>query len=185
MAWSLATLICRNHPWWHAQDHHHYRVSHSLPFVKTLSHYHCMVTHGPHLVNANNKSTCATTLAGHVQQRVPHDNKEIIPRVVQHMYNIGYTCEKIVSFLTHRQRLNNKLTATINILKYQLSYEDSHQHDKSWLNMIHKCPLSFPLPLKKRASEQAFHHCRSREDSLSERGCGTKRQGMQKLHHAP
>lgn len=122
---------------------------------------------------------------GHVQQRVPHDNKEIIPRVVQQMYNIGYTCKKIVSFLTHRQRLDNKLTATINILKYQLSYEDSHQHDKSWLNMIHKCPLNLPRPLKKRASEPAFHQCRSWEDSLSERGCGTKRQGMQKLHHAP
>lgn len=51
--------ICRNHP---SQAHHHQKVSHSLPLVKTLSQYHCI--HGPHPVQDNNMSAPGKRMAG-------------------------------------------------------------------------------------------------------------------------
>ncbi|XP_040606280.1 sperm motility kinase Z-like [Mesocricetus auratus] len=91
---------------------------------------------------------------GHIQEHVPPATKEILPRVVETMCTIGYTCEEIVSSLKHRQPSN--VTATINILRYQLSCGDSHGQGKSWLNMIHARPLSLSLPLERRASEPTF-----------------------------
>ena len=75
------------------------------------------------------------------------------------MCTIGYTCEEIVSSLTHR-RLKDEVMATFNILKYQLSYEDSHQQvEKLWANSSPSGTL-IPLPhLKRRASEPTFSTC--------------------------
>nr|XP_042125900.1 uncharacterized protein LOC121826159 [Peromyscus maniculatus bairdii] len=72
------------------------------------------------------------------------------------MCTIGYTCEEIVSSLTHR-REDNHVMATCNILKYQLSGGDSHQQDQMpWLTGSPAGPVHLPLPLTRRASEPAF-----------------------------
>ncbi|XP_040597015.1 putative sperm motility kinase W [Mesocricetus auratus] len=88
---------------------------------------------------------------GHIEEHVPPAHKEILPRVVETMCTMGYTCEEIVSSLKHRQP--NNVTATINILKHKLSCGDSHVQDESWVKMVSSGLLSLPLPLKKRASE--------------------------------
>ncbi|XP_028719381.2 putative sperm motility kinase W [Peromyscus leucopus] len=93
---------------------------------------------------------------GTIQQHVPPATKEILPRVVETMCTIGYTCEEIVSSLTHR-RIDNHVTATCNILRYQLSGGDSHQKDQMpWLSNSPAVPVRLPLPLTRRASEPAF-----------------------------
>ncbi|XP_028622516.1 putative sperm motility kinase W [Grammomys surdaster] len=96
---------------------------------------------------------------GHIQEHGLLATKEILPRVVNTMCTIGYTCEEIVSSLTHR-RLKDEVMATFNILKYQLSCGDSHQQvEKPWAN---RSPVGalIPLPyLKRRASEPVFSTC--------------------------
>ena len=87
---------------------------------------------------------------GPIQEHVPPATKELLPRVVETMCTIGYTCEEIVSSLKHRQP--NNLTATMNIIKYKLSCGDSHMQNKTWLNVTHAAPLSLPVALKRRAS---------------------------------
>ncbi|XP_076416998.1 putative sperm motility kinase W [Peromyscus maniculatus bairdii] len=93
---------------------------------------------------------------GPIQEHVLPATKEILARVVETMCTIGYTCEEIVSSLTHR-REDNHVTATCNILKYQLSGGDSHQQDQMpWLSSSPPGPVRLPLPLTRRASEPAF-----------------------------
>ncbi|XP_076413735.1 sperm motility kinase Z-like [Peromyscus maniculatus bairdii] len=92
---------------------------------------------------------------GPIQQYVPPATKEILPKVVEAMCTIGYTCEEIVSSLTHR-REDNHVMATCNILKHHLSCGDSHLPDQMpWLTRSPAGPVRLPLPLK-RASEPAF-----------------------------
>ncbi|XP_051062787.1 putative sperm motility kinase W [Phodopus roborovskii] len=90
---------------------------------------------------------------GHIPEHVPPDTKEILPRVVETMCSMGYTCKEIVSSLKHRQA--NNVTATINILKFKLSCGHSHLQDKSRINMVSSGLLSLPRPLR-RASEPAL-----------------------------
>ncbi|XP_052610465.1 putative sperm motility kinase W [Peromyscus californicus insignis] len=93
---------------------------------------------------------------GPIQENVLPATKEILPRVVEIMCTIGYTCEEIVSSLTHR-REDNHVMATCNILKYQLSCGDSHLQDQMpWLTSSPAGPVCLPLPLTRRASEPAF-----------------------------
>nr|XP_042123825.1 putative sperm motility kinase W [Peromyscus maniculatus bairdii]XP_042123826.1 putative sperm motility kinase W [Peromyscus maniculatus bairdii]XP_042123827.1 putative sperm motility kinase W [Peromyscus maniculatus bairdii]XP_042123828.1 putative sperm motility kinase W [Peromyscus maniculatus bairdii]XP_042123829.1 putative sperm motility kinase W [Peromyscus maniculatus bairdii]XP_042123830.1 putative sperm motility kinase W [Peromyscus maniculatus bairdii] len=93
---------------------------------------------------------------GPIQQHVLPATKEILPRVVETMCTIGYTCEEIVSSLTHR-REDNHVTATCNILKHLLSCGDSHQQDQMhWLTSNSAGPVHLPLPMTRRASEPAF-----------------------------
>lgn len=91
--------------------------------TKTLSHYHCTITHGPDLVQGTRVPVGTGyrvpvgQLLGrpwtcHIQERVPYATKETIPSVIQSIHTIGNNCEEIVSFITQR-----KLTETINILK--------------------------------------------------------------------
>ncbi|XP_076417251.1 uncharacterized protein LOC121826241 [Peromyscus maniculatus bairdii] len=92
---------------------------------------------------------------GPIQEHVLPATKEILPKVVETMCTIGYTCEEIVSSLTHRQE-DNHVTATCNIIKYQLSGGGSHQQEQMpWLTNSPAVPVRLPLPLK-RASEPAF-----------------------------
>lgn len=91
---------------------------------------------------------------GPMQEHVPPATRELLPRVVETMCAIGYTCEEIVSSLKHREP--NNLTATMNIIKYNLSCGDSHMQNKTWLNVTHAAPLSLPAALKRRASEPAL-----------------------------
>ncbi|XP_076417468.1 MAP/microtubule affinity-regulating kinase 4-like [Peromyscus maniculatus bairdii] len=96
-----------------------------------------------------------TAWLGPIQEHVLPATKEILPKVVETICTIGYTCEEIVSSLTHRQE-DNHVTATCNILKYQLSGGDSHQQGQMpWLTNSPAVPVHLPLPLK-RASEPAF-----------------------------
>ncbi|XP_036031991.1 LOW QUALITY PROTEIN: serine/threonine-protein kinase MARK2-like [Onychomys torridus] len=112
------------------------------------------------------------TWLGPIQEHVFPATKEILPRVVETMCTIGYTCEEIVSSLTHRQQ-NNNVMATCNILKYKLSCGDSTQ--KPWLTSSSAGPVRLPLPLK-RASNPAFttsSHARKghfKEEDVEERG---------------
>nr|AAI09355.1 RIKEN cDNA 4932415M13 gene [Mus musculus]AAI16729.1 RIKEN cDNA 4932415M13 gene [Mus musculus] len=96
---------------------------------------------------------------GHIQDHGLVATKEILPRIINTMCTIGYTCEEIVSSLTYR-RLKDEVMATFNILKYQLSYGDSHQQvEKPWANNSLSGVL-IPLPhLKRRASEPTFSTC--------------------------
>ncbi|XP_052600828.1 putative sperm motility kinase W [Peromyscus californicus insignis] len=92
---------------------------------------------------------------GNIKEHAAPTAKEILPRVVETMCTMGYTCEDIVSSLKHRQP--NNLTATFNILKYKLSCGDSHQQNKKpWLNDSPIGAVRPLLPLKRRASEPAF-----------------------------
>ncbi|XP_036023049.1 sperm motility kinase-like [Onychomys torridus] len=92
---------------------------------------------------------------GNIKEHAAPATKEILPRVVDTMYNMGYTFEEIVLSLKHRQP--NNLMATFNILKYKLSCGDSHQQNqKPWLNDSPVDPLCLLPPLKRRASEPAF-----------------------------
>ncbi|XP_075835274.1 sperm motility kinase-like [Microtus pennsylvanicus] len=59
---------------------------------------------------------------GHIQEHITPPAKEILPKVVETMCNIGYTCEQVVSSLKDPQ---SNLTATINILKFKVSSGDS------------------------------------------------------------
>ena len=70
--------------------------------------------------------------------------------------SIDNSCGENVSTLTHRQP-NNKLIATVNILKNKLSSADCHlQNWKSCLNTSPVEALQPLFPLKKAASAQAF-----------------------------
>ncbi|XP_036032621.1 putative sperm motility kinase W [Onychomys torridus] len=92
---------------------------------------------------------------GNIKQPEPPATKELLPRVVEAMCTMGYTCEDIVSTIKHRQPSN--LTATFNILKYKLSCGDSlQQNQKPWLNGSHIGSPRLLLPLKRRASIPAF-----------------------------
>ncbi|XP_015846268.3 putative sperm motility kinase W [Peromyscus maniculatus bairdii] len=102
---------------------------------------------------------------GNIKEHAAPETKEILPRVVETMCTMGYTCEDIVSSLKHRQP--NNLMATFNILKYKLSYGDSQQQNqKPWLNGSPIGAPRLPLPLKRRASEPAFPPRRC-EETLS------------------
>ncbi|KAL1780435.1 sperm motility kinase W, partial [Sigmodon hispidus] len=115
---------------------------------------------------------------GHFQEYVLPSTREILPRLVETMCNIGYTCEDIVLSLTHRQ-LNNKVTAMCNILKYKLSCGDSHKHNEMhWLNISPADPVYLPLPFKRRASVPAFPvSTQAGKSSIDEEGVkeGSKR----------
>ncbi|CAO2601541.1 Sperm motility kinase Z [Lemmus lemmus] len=89
-----------------------------------------------------------------IQEHVPPATEKLLPRVVETMCAIGYTCEEIVSSLKHRQP--NNLIGTMNIIKYNLSCGDSHMQNKTWLNVTHAAPLSLSVTLKRRASEPAL-----------------------------
>ncbi|XP_076413206.1 putative sperm motility kinase W [Peromyscus maniculatus bairdii] len=92
---------------------------------------------------------------GNIKEHAAPATKEFLPRIMETMCNMGYTCEEIVSSLKHKQP--NNLTATFNILKYKLSCEDSHQQNQEpCLNGKHEAALQPLLPLKRRASDPAF-----------------------------
>ncbi|OBS69741.1 hypothetical protein A6R68_01718, partial [Neotoma lepida] len=92
---------------------------------------------------------------GSIKDHTAPAAKEILPRVVETMCTMGYTCEEIVSSLKHGQP--NNLTATFNIVKYQMSCGDSHQQNqKPWVNDSPVGALRPPIPLKRRTSEPAF-----------------------------
>ncbi|CAO2587691.1 MAP/microtubule affinity-regulating kinase 3 [Lemmus lemmus] len=56
---------------------------------------------------------------GHMEEHVMPPAKEILPKVVETMCNIGYTCEQVVACLKH-PKLDN-ITATMKIIKFHLS----------------------------------------------------------------
>ncbi|KAL6093184.1 hypothetical protein STEG23_008038 [Scotinomys teguina] len=92
---------------------------------------------------------------GNIEEHAPPDTKKILPRVVETLCTMGYTCEEIVSSLKYRQP--NNLTATFNILKYQLSCGGRHQqNEKPCLNGSPVGALRPLLLRKRRASEPAF-----------------------------
>nr|XP_048286134.1 sperm motility kinase Z-like [Myodes glareolus] len=62
---------------------------------------------------------------GHIKKHTAPTTKEILPRLVETMYTMGYNLEEILSSIKYRQP--NKVTATFNILKHKLSCEDSYQ----------------------------------------------------------
>ncbi|KAL1764214.1 sperm motility kinase W, partial [Sigmodon hispidus] len=93
---------------------------------------------------------------GHVEDHVAPETKRILPHVVEYMCNIGYTCEEIVSSLTHRQP-NDKVTATLNILKYKLSCGVCNQPNENPRLNINIVDVPQPsLSLKRTSSEPAF-----------------------------
>ncbi|XP_036031912.1 MAP/microtubule affinity-regulating kinase 4-like, partial [Onychomys torridus] len=112
------------------------------------------------------------TWLGPFQEHVLPATKEILPMVVETMCTLGYTCEEIVSTLTHRQQ-NNHVMATCNILKHQLSCGDSTQ--KPRLTSSSAGPVRLPLPLK-TSTEPAFTtssqagKSQFKEDGVEERG---------------
>ncbi|CAO2636494.1 MAP/microtubule affinity-regulating kinase 3 [Lemmus lemmus] len=56
---------------------------------------------------------------GHMEEHITPPAKEILPKVVETMCNIGYTCEQVVACLKH-PKLDN-ITATMKIIKFHLS----------------------------------------------------------------
>ncbi|XP_057607360.1 sperm motility kinase-like [Chionomys nivalis] len=85
---------------------------------------------------------------GHIQEHVTPPAKEILPKVVETMCNIGYTCEQVVSSLKDPQ---SNLTATINILKFKvISGDSSLQH------IIPTVSTSVPVAMKRSHSEPAL-----------------------------
>lgn len=91
---------------------------------------------------------------GHVQEHVTPPAKEILPKVVETMCNMGYTREQILSSLKDPQ---SNLTATINILKFKLSSGDS-----SLQNVIPAVAASVPVAMKRSRSEPALPSRRKR-----------------------
>ncbi|KAK7820044.1 hypothetical protein U0070_022576 [Myodes glareolus] len=85
---------------------------------------------------------------GHIQEHVTSPAKEILPKVVETMCNIGYTCEQVVSSLKDPE---SNLTATINILKFKVSSGDS-----SLQNIIPAVTISVPFAMKRNHSEPAL-----------------------------
>lgn len=113
---------------------------------------------------------------GHIQEHRLLATKEILPTIVNTMCNIGYTCEEIVSSLTHRQP-KGEVMVTFNILKYQLNCEDSHQQEeKPSANSSPAGSLRLLSPLKRRVSEPVLPTCiedgkgHTQEDGVEERG---------------
>ena len=93
---------------------------------------------------------------GNMKEHAGPTTQNIIPRVVESMCNIGYTCDEILSALTHRQP-NNKVMTTFKILKHKLISEDSPQErEKPWSNISSAGSLRSLHPMKRRASEPAF-----------------------------
>ncbi|XP_075835267.1 sperm motility kinase-like [Microtus pennsylvanicus] len=85
---------------------------------------------------------------GRIQEHVTPPAKEILPKVVETMCNIGYTCEQVVSSLKDPQ---SNLTATINILKFKVSSGDS-----SLQHIIPAVATSVPGALKRSHSQPAL-----------------------------
>ncbi|XP_038199711.1 sperm motility kinase-like [Arvicola amphibius] len=92
---------------------------------------------------------------GHIQEQVTPPAKDILPKVVETMCNIGYTCEQVISSLKDPQ---SNLTATINILKFKMSSGDS-----SLQTVIPAVTTSVPVAMKRSHSEPALlSGCRSK-----------------------
>ena len=85
---------------------------------------------------------------GHIQEHVTPPAKDILPKVVETMCNIGYTCEQVISSLKDPQ---SNLTATINILKFKVSSGDS-----SLQTIIPAVAISVPVAMKRSHSEPAL-----------------------------
>ncbi|XP_041528487.1 putative sperm motility kinase W [Microtus oregoni] len=86
---------------------------------------------------------------GHIEEHVTPPAKEILPKVVETMCNIGYTCQQVVGALKHL-KLDN-ITATINIIRFKLTSGDS-----SLQNNIPAVATSLPDPMKRRHSKPAL-----------------------------
>lgn len=121
---------------------------------------------------------------GPIQEHRLLATKGILPRIVNTMCTIGYTCEEIVSSLTHRQ-VKGEVMATFNILKYQLNCGDSHQQvEKPWANSSPAGALSLLPALKRRASEPVpstrieAGKSHFQEDGVEERGESCRRYPM-------
>lgn len=113
---------------------------------------------------------------GHIQDHGLVATEEILPRIVNTMCTIGYSCEEIVSSLT-RRRIQHEVMVTFNILKYQLSYGDSHQQvEKPWANSSSSGALISLPHLKRRASEPIFSSCIEAKKSHFQ-GEGVERRG--------
>ncbi|XP_040596880.1 sperm motility kinase Z-like [Mesocricetus auratus] len=154
-------------------------VTGQFPFTATTIHgMHRLVTNTEYPIPYNLSKACRKIIAqlltvptqyriticqllerrwlGHIKGHVEPASKEILPRVVDTMCNIGYTCEEIVSSLRKRQESNN-VTATFNILKHKLSCGDSHQQNgKPCLNRSPGGALHPLVSLKRAASETAL-----------------------------
>ena len=85
---------------------------------------------------------------GHIQEHVTPPAKEILPKVVETMLNIGYTCEQVLSSLKDPQ---SNLTATINILKFKVTSGDS-----SLQRIIPAVATRVPVTLKRSHSQPAL-----------------------------
>ncbi|CAO2607323.1 Sperm motility kinase Z [Lemmus lemmus] len=85
---------------------------------------------------------------GHIQEHITPPPKEILPKVVGTMCNIGYTCEQVVAALKFQKP--NQLTATMNIVKFKLTSGDSLQ------TIIPAVISSHPVPMKRSHSEPAL-----------------------------
>ncbi|KAM7318871.1 hypothetical protein ACRRTK_021984 [Alexandromys fortis] len=96
-----------------------------------------------------------TPWLGPKEKHTAPTTKEILPKLVETMYTMGYNLEEIFSSLRYRQP--NEVTATFNILKYKLMCENSfHQTEHPCLKDSH-IDAHHPLfSLKRRASEPAF-----------------------------
>ncbi|CAO2601796.1 Sperm motility kinase [Lemmus lemmus] len=86
---------------------------------------------------------------GHIEEQVTPPAKEILPKVVEMMCNIGYTCEQVVACLKH-PKLDN-ITATMKIIKFHLSSGHS-----SLQNIIPAVATSHADPMKRRHSKDAL-----------------------------
>ncbi|XP_051032307.1 putative sperm motility kinase W [Phodopus roborovskii] len=94
---------------------------------------------------------------GHIKDHVEPAKKEILLRVIDILCTSGYSCEEIVSTLTHRQP-NTKLAATVNILKHKLISGECHQENgNSCLNNSCVGALQPLFPLKRTASVPSIH----------------------------
>ncbi|CAO2603832.1 MAP/microtubule affinity-regulating kinase 3 [Lemmus lemmus] len=86
---------------------------------------------------------------GHIEQHITPPAKEILPKVVETMCKIGYTCEQVVACLKH-PKLDN-ITATMNIIKFHLSSGHS-----SLQNIIPAIATSHAHPMKRRNSQDSL-----------------------------
>ena len=117
---------------------------------------------------------------GPIKKHTAPTTKEILPRLVETMYTMGYNLEEIFSSLRYKQP--NKVTASFNILKHKLSCEDSYQQTEHPSLRSSHIGAHHPLfPLKRRASEPALPTIREAGTRQSKEGVEGRRKRCQSL----
>ncbi|XP_050016503.1 sperm motility kinase-like [Alexandromys fortis] len=107
---------------------------------------------------------------GPIKKHTAPTTKEILPRLVETMYTMGYNLEEIFSSLRYRQP--NEVTATFNILKHKLMCENSFQQNEHLCLKGSHISANPPLfSLKKRASEPALPTIREAGKRQSKKEC--------------